>query len=302
MIVKNESEVILRCLKSVRPHIHSWAIVDTGSTDGTQEIIRDYLQGIPGELIEREWVDFSTNRNQALDLAKEKGCEYALIIDADEVLVAKNLPVLGAPGYYIGVVYGNTRYQRMALPRLDVGWEWRGVLHEALYQDTGLPTFSLPDVYVVVHTDGARSKLPDSVKYAQDAAILEEALVKEPDNLRYLFYLAQSYRDAGQLVNAIRAYYQRAQKGGWQEEVYISLLELAKLYDRLRYDVPIVRSAYLDAYQYRPTRAEALRYLAWYHANQGWKNLANLFHNEADKIPFPEDQLFVDVSCYKEET
>jgi len=39
MIVKNESEVITRCLKSVLPLIDYWVISDTGSTDGTQKII-----------------------------------------------------------------------------------------------------------------------------------------------------------------------------------------------------------------------------------------------------------------------
>ena len=48
MIVKNETAVILRCLKSVKPWIHSWAIVDTGSTDGTQQLIQDFMQDLPG--------------------------------------------------------------------------------------------------------------------------------------------------------------------------------------------------------------------------------------------------------------
>jgi len=46
MIVKNEKDVILRCLKSVLPIIDYWTIVDTGSTDGTQDIIKSFLQKI----------------------------------------------------------------------------------------------------------------------------------------------------------------------------------------------------------------------------------------------------------------
>ena len=65
MIVKNEAHVIRRCLDSVRPLIDRWVIVDTGSTDGTQALIRELMADVPGELHERPWVDFSTNRNQA---------------------------------------------------------------------------------------------------------------------------------------------------------------------------------------------------------------------------------------------
>ncbi len=85
MIIKDESKVIERCLRSVMPHIDSWAIVDTGSTDGTQDLVRRIMAGVPGELAERTWVDFATNRNQALDLARQHG-DYALIIDADDIL------------------------------------------------------------------------------------------------------------------------------------------------------------------------------------------------------------------------
>ena len=91
MIVKNEVKTIQRCIESVEKFIDYWVIVDTGSTDGTQEIIQNLMKekGIPGELHEREWVDYSTNRNQSLELAKGKA-DYRLIIDADDVLAYKD--------------------------------------------------------------------------------------------------------------------------------------------------------------------------------------------------------------------
>ena len=72
MIVKDESAVIERCLNSVKEHIDYWVIVDTGSTDGTQEIIQRTLKDIPGILYARPWVDFAHNRNEALQFAKGK--------------------------------------------------------------------------------------------------------------------------------------------------------------------------------------------------------------------------------------
>ena len=68
MIVKDEAAVIARCLASVRPLIDYWIIVDTGSADGTPDIVRKVLHDIPGELHQRPWVDFAHNRSEALDL------------------------------------------------------------------------------------------------------------------------------------------------------------------------------------------------------------------------------------------
>ena len=132
MIVRNEAAVIERCIRSVLPHIQCWAIVDTGSDDGTQDTIRRWLGGLPGELIERPWVDFSTNRNQALDLARRYG-DYALVIDADDVLEVdpgRSFAGLDRPGYAIEIAGPASTYWRDALLRLDVDWTWKGVLHE----------------------------------------------------------------------------------------------------------------------------------------------------------------------------
>ena len=74
MIVKNETHIIKECFDSVYKFIDYWVIVDTGSTDGTQELIKNYFaeKGIPGELIERPWVSFGHNRSEALGLVMEK--------------------------------------------------------------------------------------------------------------------------------------------------------------------------------------------------------------------------------------
>lgn len=300
MIVKNEAHVIERCLRSVRPFIHSWAISDTGSTDGTQEIIRRVLADLPGELIERRWVDFSHNRNEALKLAAKHG-DFALTIDADEVLDADDgfvYPRLEAPGYMIEVHYANTSYQRTALVRTNALWEWKGVLHEALNSPLAAAVQRLPGLRMRPFPDGARSQRPAEEKYADDAAVLQRALFAEPDNARYAFYLAQSWRDAGQNEKALSAYEHRVAMGGWDEEVFFAKFQVAVIRERLGRTYADIVAAYLEAHDFRPARAESMCELARYCRLQNRFAVAAEFARIAMEIPQPADLLFVDVTVY----
>ena len=135
MIVKDEHQVILRCLASVKTFIDYWVIVDTGSTDGTQELIRNFMKDIPGELFERPWVNFAHNRNEALILAQGKD-DYLLIIDADEKIVEieplnksewdKDCYLLEAQNT------DGTAFYRPNFIRNNSTWRWTDVIHEYL--------------------------------------------------------------------------------------------------------------------------------------------------------------------------
>jgi len=301
MIVKSEAAVIERCLRSVKPHVHSWAIADTGSSDGTQEIVRRIMGDLPGELIERPWVDFATNRNEALELARKYG-DYALIIDADEVLETDagfTWGTLGDPGYLLEFVYGPTHYRRTALARLDAGWRWEGVLHEALVRPQADDLRALTGLRIHVHSDGVRSQLPLAEKFSRDAQVLRRALDAEPDNTRYAFYLAQSLRDAGKWPEAMAAYEKRAAMGGWPEEVYYSRLQAAQLRERTGGAYADVVVAYLDAIDYAPLRAEALCEFARYLRQNRRYALARQFAQAASRLPLPPAVLILDSTVYE---
>src|SRR5579883_281073 len=138
MIVKDEAHVIRRCLASVKPLIDTWIIVDTGSKDGTQEIIREFMKDIPGELFERPWVDFGHNRNEALALARRKA-DYILFIDADDRLVIEDnfvLPNLKKDYYAvrqrIAKEHAIVDHPIILLIKDIPDFSWKGVLHEEL--------------------------------------------------------------------------------------------------------------------------------------------------------------------------
>ena len=299
MIVKNESHVITRCLASVRPLIDSWVIVDTGSSDGTQQIIREYLHDIPGELAERPWVDFAHNRSEALALARGRA-EYVLIIDADEVLELDpdfTMPVLAADSYLFPMSSGGLAYYKTQLVRDALDWRFIGVVHEYIFADGAVTHLLMDGLKTLRIPDGARSR--DPLTYRRDALLLEGALLQEPENTRHMFYLAQSYADANEPLAAIDRYTKRVAMGGWAEEVWYSLCRIAVLKQQLNAGWPEVMSAYLAAYNVHPKRAEPLFHIGYFYQVQKQYALAHLFFEQAMAIPFPRtDLLYVEQQVY----
>ncbi len=286
MIVKNESQVILRCLDSVKAWIDCWVIVDTGSTDGTQELILDALSGIPGQLHESPWVDFAHNRNEALGLAKDKA-DYLLFLDADDELVFTGATPLLELDYYHCVqrqtnATSSSYVLLLAASHLD--WRWNGVIHERLLSTQAKSHAVLHELYNLYHEDGCRSKNPQ--KYLDDAALLE----KEPDNERSVFFLAESLRWAGAESRAIEAYRKRAAMGGAAEEVYWSLYCLAQLTKDF--------SAFCQAHQFRPSRIEPLYDLGNQCIEKRWWLLLWLISRYALPSPLSNDLLHVDSWIY----
>ena len=262
MIVKNEAPVIRRCLASVLPIIDFWVIVDTGSTDGTQDVIREFFRenGIPGRAARKTLEGFRSQSVRSIDVARPHAA-YSVIIDADDMLdlpVDYKLPELTADSYNIDIEFGGIRYHRTQLVRNALPWHWRGVLHEFLAGDSAGSAGDLPILMRCNH-DGARRRDPKT--YARDTAVLKTALLAETDPFlvsRYTFYLAQSYRNSGEREKALELYLVRAKLGFWQEEVFVSLYEAAKLMEALGRSDQEVIDAYLRATAVQPSRIEAL--------------------------------------------
>ena len=300
MIVKNESTNMVELFENIKGKFDSWCIVDTGSTDGTQQIIRDYFAAnpVPGELHERPWVNFGVNRTEAMNLADSKA-DYLWVMDADDRVVGDlsfNGLILDTYQLRMGTGFSHWRNQ---LFRSGLKWEYKGVLHEFAYSPLSKTAARLDGKYHIdFRTAGSRSQDPD--KYKKDAATLEEALKSEPDNARYWFYLGQSYFDSADFTNSKRCYEKRVSMGGWPEEQFYAAWRVGQCAMALKESDDNVILYMLRAFEIRPNRAESLHCLAEYLRLKNKFALAYTFAKTAAALPFPaNDVLFVFADVYQ---
>lgn len=311
MIVKNESHVIHDTLTNLLPYIHYCIISDTGSTDNTKEIIKEFCHEhqLPLELHEDEWKDFGHNRSLVFDHASKANhdCQYYMVFDADDTIRGK-LPLfkkMSADAYYC--IFGDdVKYNRITLFKCGLEWGYKGVLHEYPYCKTK-DTIAYPtlegDYYIESGKNGARNR--DPLKYVNDARILVNALKSETDPVlisRYIFYAARSYKDAQMNQEAMYLYKKYLEDDTrWFEERYYAWMEIARcmqsysdLYSELQ-----IQNAYLMAAAEDPVRAEPFYEISKLYSAKNKYKQAYVFAKIGSKMPYPEDRmLFSDHTIY----
>lgn len=257
MIVKNEERVLERCLNSVRDAVDEIVIVDTGSTDRTEEIARRFTDRI----YSFPWIDdFAAARNEAFSKATK---EFILWMDADDVLLTKDREALlrckETLPLSVNVVMmkyntafdenGNPTYSyyRERLIRNGMGFRWQGAVHEAItpfgeirYWDTA-----------VTHR---KEKLPES---GRNLRIMEKLLSRgEQMEPRMRFYYARELYYAARYEDAISVFEKFLEEGkGWKENCIDACQVLSYCYGALGNQREVLRSL-LRSLEYDRPRAE----------------------------------------------
>jgi len=293
MIVRDEGAVLARCLDSVRHIIGWWTIVDTGSVDNTTDIIAEKLGHIPGTLYRREWRNFAENRSEVVALARGTA-DYLLLLDADHEVMLEGFDasLLRHDAYDIQV-RDSVTHDMPYLVRGDLPWYYEGKTHEYLTCDQPLERGSLRTLAIRHHADGGTRH----EKFERDLRMLEEAFRDNPNDVRTVFYLAQTRQNMGDHSGALAAYRRRIELGGWDEEIFWSLYQSAQIL-AARGEWSHAQTAYLAAYEFRPSRAEPLFRLAQAARGRGQFRTAKLFADQAASIRRPGDRLFVEHWVY----
>lgn len=140
LIVKNEQDVIARCLDCVKKFADEIVVADTGSTDNTRDIVKEYTS----KVYDFEWCDdFSSARNFAFGMAEG---DLVMWLDADDVITDENCEKIKTlkqnfADYDMAVLPyaagfdGETPtfvYNRERIFRRSAGYRFEGAVHEAV--------------------------------------------------------------------------------------------------------------------------------------------------------------------------
>lgn len=327
MIVKNESKSLPKCFESVKDIITYYVISDTGSEDGTPELIKEIMDGygIKGEVHHHKWENFGVNRQLALEPAIGKA-DYILILDADEVLIYKSKKVFEDLGE-ANQIYLTSPNSKFASNRIiniknnnSLGWEWKGVVHNYIYPKHTLKEeprlIPQEDMYIIYKPHGGAKSHNISIKdkFLKDANLLLKEYKKNPKDTRTLYYLGQSYLEAGEYKKAIKFYTLRTKIVDnhqiSQEEIFWSLYHIAMckigLNESFEYFENEVLYDFLRCWNFRKSRLEPLWIIASIFNNAGRHKEAFSYGCLGMDIEIPQNELLsikekVYNSAYKEQ-
>lgn len=314
LMVRNEEQALPRCLEAALPHADAVLLADTGSTDETIGVAKTTVVGKkPLRVVQHEWRDFGHNRTLSLkaarDFAEELGWNkersLGLVLDADMVLVVPDAVALRSrldatppevAGFMLIQKNSSIEYANMRFMRLSQGWYCAGVTHEYWTGESGTSeTLPLSLVYIDDIGDGGCK----DDKFERDERLLLQGLREDPSNVRYMFYLAQTYHCLNRHEEAIKWYAKRIAGGGWAEEVFYA--GYMKMMNHLRLEQYAEAEAEaMRTHKFLPDRAEVLAALVTSLRDRGEHHKAWHYLKLAERIPAPTDaRLFGEPDVYQ---
>ena len=285
MIVKNESKIITRLFDSVIKIIDCYCICDTGSTDNTKEIISAYFasKNIPGKIVTEPFKNFCHNRSFALQSCVGMS-DYVLLMDADMILEIKKFDKsILTKATTFTILQGNDSfyYQNMRIVKNNGLYKYVGVTHEYIDVPPNNSIINLEKNQIFIRDLGDGGCKQD--KFERDIRLLLDGIKEEPNNVRYYFYLANSYHDSGRFGEAINVYKKRIELDGWREEVWYSYYRIGlcfrnmgKIDDAIRY--------WLDGFNYYQERMEGLYEIIKHYRITSKHKLADMIYQQARKV------------------
>lgn len=297
MIVKNESQVICRCLDSVKDIADEIILVDTGSTDHTKTLLMRYTPNV----FDFEWINnFASARNFAFSHAT---MDYILWIDADDVLLEPDRqkflqlkrtldPSVDAVSMHYHLAFdadGNatSSLRRNRLVKRHKEFQWHGAVHEYLAVDGH-----------ILNSDIAITHQPIKHDSDRNLRIYEQRLsAGETFTPRDLFYYANECLDHQNYEQAAKYYLIFLDsKQGWIEDCILACARLADCYYYLG-DYELEQHYTLKSFEYDLPRAEFCCRLGYRFMQKSEWQKAIFWYKLATQLKKPKDSWGFFIEC-----
>lgn len=314
VMMKNEQKRLHVTLESCIGHVNSVVAYDTGSTDNTIQILKDFSEKnkIPLRLKEGEFTNFSESRNVSLDFADTfEDIDFLLLMDVNDELRggdklrefckselnSKNNSYLMCQHWWSGKYdkYFNTR-----LIKARKSWRYKGSVHEWMCdtaEEKGSVVFRMPDD-IILYQDRTKDDDKSGKRFSRDKVLLLVDHKKDPTEPRTLFYLAQTCSCLGQKEDAFYYYKLRTELEGFQEEKFHSYLRCGEFSQQLKQPWHNSLAFFMKAAEHSMRAEPLIRIAEHYNRTKKWL-LSYTFAQLACSIEYPKHAiLFVDKHSY----
>lgn len=305
MIVKNEETYLAQCFDSVKDIVDEIIVVDTGSTDKTQEICEHYhvsFYSYPWE------DDFSKARNYSLSFAQ---CDWILILDADEMILHSKksdfmtLLLDTTLDAFIVTIYNYTGlleeeeysiHHTLRIFRNHQGFCFQGAIHEQVvsceHPDQALSCEFSP---IIIHHYGYLAEVVDQKgKRSRNLSLLQKQYETDPGNAFVLFNFGNEYAALEQYDLAL-TFYQQAKQNLKDQAAFTAYLYLRMVlcYSYLGRNQESLHLA-IEAHNMFPDFTDIIYCtgLAYYHMHQYTKALS-AFDQCIQMNPSPPNLTFI---------
>jgi len=317
LMVKNEHKRLHITLESIKDFADSLVIYDTGSVDNTIKICQNFCKdtNIALRLKQGEFVDFSTSRNVALDFADSfKDINYILLLDTNDELkggiilrkIAEEYMEKDKSAFLISQEWfsGTTnKYYNVRFIKAHKGWRYKGVVHEYIcnedkVEDKKVDKLQIEQLYI--YQDRTKDDDKTSKRFQRDEVLLKKEYLKNPNEPRTLFYLAQTYSCLKDNENAYYYYKLRSKlQEGFFEERYESCFKCGELSENLNLDWYDSFAWYMKAFEIIPRVEPLVKITDYYRRKSNWI-IAHTFAKLACELPYPDNCiLFIDKIAYE---
>ena len=252
LMVKNEATVVLKTLRSVASHVEKIFVYDTGSTDDTINLCKNFAPHV--EVKEGPWVNFSVSRNDALDWVESEvptGSWIVLLDAADEFIKPSGYSISSVrptathiadkrrlDGLFVRQIWKNTANNQhiesneLKVIRSGAGWRWKHPVHEMLWKEGSNCEMSSLKIVQDRSTEFEKS----ARRAAWDLSVLKAENAAHPECSRTMFYYAQTLSALNRNRDALRMYIKRYKAAKCDDpwETYTAIMRIAELHAEMQ--------------------------------------------------------------------